>query len=84
MKTFKNLFYIGLSLVGIPIGFILLMSIFSALGPIKNKSTQELDGTKVVDTIKVKVKVYDTVKIEKINLIEKIKWVEKVETDSIN
>ena len=82
MKTFKNLFYIGLSLVGIPIGFILLMSIFSALGPIKNKSTQELDGTKVVDTIKVKV--YDTVNIEKVNLIEKIKWVEKVEVDSIN
>ena len=82
MKTFKNLFYIGLSLVGIPVGFILLMSIFSALGPIKNKSTQELDGTKVVDTIKVKV--YDTVKIEKVNLIEKIKWVEKVEVDSIN
>ena len=80
MKTFKNLFYIGLSLVGIPIGFILLICLFSAVGPIK--SNQELKETKITDTVKVKV--YDTVKVEKVNLIEKVKWVEKVKTDTIN
>jgi len=73
MKTFKNLFYAGISLILIPI--IILVSIYYLS---KNDSDRFEKAPKqkiVYDTIHVKV--YDTV------VIQKIKYITKVKKDSL-
>jgi preprotein translocase subunit YajC len=79
MTKFKNVFWMGFTVVMTPIAVILLMLILTIISP----SKKNVDEVKTYyDTVKVKQKVivYDTVKIEKIKYINKV----KSEKDSTN
>lgn len=79
MTKFKNVFWMGFTVVMTPIAVILLMLILTMISP----SKKNVDEVKTYyDTVKVKQKVivYDTVKIEKIKYINKV----KSEKDSTN
>lgn len=80
MKKFNSLFFMGFTIVMIPVGAIIVMMILSFIIP-KN-GENEYEREIIYDTVKVesKVMVYDTVKIEKIKFINKV----NSEKDSTN
>lgn len=79
MTKFKNVFWMGFTVVMTPLTIIGLMVILTIFSP-KKETSNEVKT--YYDTVKVKQKVivYDTVKIEKIKYINKV----KSEKDSTN
>lgn len=80
MKTFNYLFYMGLTIIFVPLFFILLMIV----GPLTilehEPEVVEQPHVTVYDTVEVKkvMKIYDTI------TVEKIKWIERVKPDTLN
>ena len=79
MTKFKGVFWMGFTVVMLPIALVLMMVALTLITPKKETSTEVKT---YYDTIKVrqKIVVYDTVKIEKIKYVNKI----KTEKDSTN
>lgn len=85
MKTFNNLFYVGIILITTPLIFCLLMLMTSS-----DNHNKEIYKEKIIyDTVEVKqvIKVYDTIRPKKKKSVEKINTIEiidKVVTDTLN
>jgi preprotein translocase subunit YajC len=79
MTKFKHVFWMGFTVVMLPIALVLMMFTLTLISPKKDNSPEVKT---YYDTVKVKQKVivYDTVKIEKIKYINKV----KTEKDSTN
>lgn len=79
MTKFKGVFWMGFTVVTLPIALVLMMVTLTVISPKKENSTEVKT---YYDTVKVKQKVivYDTIKIEKIKYINKV----KSEKDSTN
>lgn len=75
MKKFKNLFWMGFTVVMLPIGLVLMMVTLTLISPKKITSSEVKT---YYDTVKVKQKVivYDTVKV-----IKEIKKKKEVKTE---
>ena len=90
MKTYKSLYYTGLTIVSIPIFLIVFMVILPLCIQIKKEGSENIKEEHVVvyDTIKISksIKVYDTIRPKKKKPVEKIDPIEvmdKVVVDTL-
>lgn len=72
MTKFKHVFWMGFTVVTLPIALVLMMITLTVISPKKGNAPEVKT---YYDTVKVrqKIVVYDTVKIEKIKYVNKVK-----------
>lgn len=90
MKTYKSLYYTGLTIVSVPIFLIIFMVILPLCIQSKKEGSEDIKEEHVIvyDTVKISksIKVYDTIRPKKKKPVEKIDPVEvmdKVVTDTL-